>query len=78
MNNNKDNFLVNNILMLGKNFCTQIEIPKGETKFYAVHEFVSFKKALKVIKEKNAISRLSVIEDLTKKTCILFIYFYFY
>ncbi len=62
MNNSKDAFLVNSILMMGKFYIHKSKYLKVKPAFCAFHnEFVLYTKALKVMKRKNAINLFSII-----------------
>ncbi len=62
MDNSKDDFLVNSILMMGKFYIHKLKYLKVKPTFCAFHnEFVLYTKALKVMKGKNAINLFSII-----------------
>ncbi len=64
MNNSKDDFLVNSILMMGKFYIHKSKYLKVKPDFCAFHkEFVLYTKALKVMKGKNAINLFSIIKE---------------
>ncbi len=72
LNNSKDDFLVNSILMMGKSYIHKSRYLKVKPAFCAFHnEFVLYTKA-KVMKGKNAINLFSIIEYIYKKYPIPF------
>ncbi len=72
LNNSKDDFLVNSILMMGKFDIHKSRYLKVKPAFCAFHnEFVLYTKA-KVMKGKNAINLFSIIEYIYKKYPIPF------
>lgn len=66
--NYKDDFLVNNILILGKFFIHKSKYMKVKPRFGVFHnEFLSYIKALKLMKNKNVVELFSIEEYDFKK-----------
>ncbi len=87
MNNNKDDFLVNNVLLLGKLYIHKSKYLKMKPTFCAVYkEFISFTKALKVMKKKKYFKSFVLYRRIlfTGKTIapfyvyLIYIYLYFF
>lgn len=63
MDNNECDFLVNNIVILGKFYIHKCKFMKVKPRFISFHnEFLAFTKALKIMKSKNAMKLFRLIE----------------
>ncbi|KAF7643665.1 hypothetical protein LDENG_00235560, partial [Lucifuga dentata] len=62
--NKKDEFLINNIVILGKFYIHKSKYMKVKPRFCVFHnEFLLYTKALKLITKKNALQLLNIIEE---------------
>lgn len=78
MDNTKDDFLVNVIVVLCKFYIHKSKFMKVKPRFCGFHnEFLSYSKSLKVMKTKNAVKPFNIIEeyDLLRSPILLIVFF---